>query len=521
MDNHQNHHDFDEQFNDLPLPDADKSWQKMKELLEEKDERRRVIPFGFANCAGWGLALLVAGGLALYFLKPQNWFDQGPGESSTPSTVNSNTPSSNANSVPHNKNIPAQNEEENAGDRSRSTTEKTKPNTFQTPGERENRNNLNSSHTSAKHEQTEKGTNTANTLQKSNSTGIDVSLPAPVANRSVTRKQASKKSIAGALRISGNDIKTPRKQQTTATVKTGEHLVTDSDSVSQSARLTGASRNTESNAGSLQQPSGERSTERVQGPDSVKAKPVVDSNLTEVVKKEDKNARRKWAISAGIGEQQQIAMGEQRAVATTSSGRTNTLRDYIPSVYLRLERKDKWFLQSEFRYGAPQMLKEFAYSKQTTLSNVSVVNTTTYRLKKTYYHQFPISFNYYIGPKFSVGAGAIFNRFYGAVSEREVISEDVFTQQVSTSKEVVRIDHFTDSFLYKTQTNLLFQAGYHWKAFTFSLRYTGDIQPFMKYTRPDGVINVRKNATLQFVAQLRLWQRPKAVVKKAPSIRQG
>jgi len=520
MDNHQNSHDFDEQFNDLPLPDADTSWQKMKELLEEKDERRRAIPFGFANCAGWGLALLVAGGIVLFFLKPQTWFDQSSGGSSTHATVKSNTPASDRDAGFQNKNIPTQNERENAADRSRSTTESFTPNTFEGTGSANNKDGLNEADRTTNDVATIMKTD-VNRQEKSNDNRHAPTRVTSAPKAASTVKTAAQKSKAKTLENSIYGKQTASKEQTTTGTKHNDPSVKDSVRANESPRLTGASRNAGSTVESLQQPPVERSTEGGQNPDSVKAMPVVDSPVVEVVKNTDKNIKRKWAISAGIGEQQQIAMGQQRAVATTSSGRTNTVRDYIPSLYLRLERKNKWFLQSEFRYGAPQMLKEFAYSKKRTLSNVSVVNTTTYRLKKTYYHQFPVSFNYYLGPKFSVGAGAIFNRFYGAVSEREVISEDVFTQQVSTSKEVVRIDHFTDSFLYKTQTNLLFQAGYHWKAFTFSLRYTGDIQPFMKYTRPDGVINVRKNATLQFVAQLRLWQRPKAVVKRASSMRQG
>ena len=45
MDNNKPYGAFDEQFNDLPLPNEEQSWQKMKELLEkEEDDRKPVGP---------------------------------------------------------------------------------------------------------------------------------------------------------------------------------------------------------------------------------------------------------------------------------------------------------------------------------------------------------------------------------------------------------------------------------------------------------------------------------------------
>jgi len=33
----------DQQLNDLPLPDGEQSWQKMKQLLEDEDKGRRIL----------------------------------------------------------------------------------------------------------------------------------------------------------------------------------------------------------------------------------------------------------------------------------------------------------------------------------------------------------------------------------------------------------------------------------------------------------------------------------------------
>jgi hypothetical protein len=184
------------------------------------------------------------------------------------------------------------------------------------------------------------------------------------------------------------------------------------------------------------------------------------------------------------------------------------LSDYIPSVYVRLEKKEKWFAQAEFRYGAPQQLGDLSYSRLTKF-DMKDIEVTTYRVKKTYYHQLPFSFNYYLLPNLSVGAGGIYNRFHGAVTEKEIKTTNVQTQVEKLSREIVNIKHFNDSFFYKTQVHVLLQANYHWRRFDFGFRFTKDVQPYIKYTKPDGQVNIEKNQTFQAMVRYRLWQSKK------------
>ena len=99
--------------------------------------------------------------------------------------------------------------------------------------------------------------------------------------------------------------------------------------------------------------------------------------------------------SAGVGVQQQIPVGGQMITGYGKTGNTNALADYIPSVYLRMEKSGKWFAQTEFSYGAPQPVNDFSFKRKSVLdNNLTAITTTTVRLKKTYYHQMPLSFNY-------------------------------------------------------------------------------------------------------------------------------
>jgi hypothetical protein len=50
------------------------------------------------------------------------------------------------------------------------------------------------------------------------------------------------------------------------------------------------------------------------------------------------------------------------------------------------------------------------------------------------------------------------------------------------------------------------QADYQWRKFSFGLRYTRDVQPYIKYTRPDGTVNEEKNQSLQLIVRYRIWK---------------
>ena len=238
---------------------------------------------------------------------------------------------------------------------------------------------------------------------------------------------------------------------------------------------------------------------------TIQKKPV-DS----AIQKKIKPSQRKLAVAAGLGLQQFIQIAGQAAVPYNYYGGEGALPDYTPSVFLQLHKKGKWFIMGEFRYGAAQSVKEFSYNQITKYDAASMnVTVTTMRLKKTYYHQLPLSFNYYVIPNLSVGIGGMYSRFYGATTEKEINTRNVLTQTNATVKEIIPVKHFTDSFLYKSQVHTFIQADYHWKRFSFGLRYTRDLQPYIRYTKPDGTIDEKKNQSFQLMIRFRLWQSEK------------
>lgn len=229
-----------------------------------------------------------------------------------------------------------------------------------------------------------------------------------------------------------------------------------------------------------------------------------------LVVKEGKTKKAKAASqiiwSAGVGMQQSIALQSQPSATPDSMGRKRAFFDYFPSVYLKAER-GRWAVQAEFQYGVPQPTAALSFSQKTTVYAASYVATETERLylRRLYYHQLPVSLNYRLFPQLSVGIGGVYNIFQGAVVEREVSGKDVLGGDVDVRRQPEDIKGYRDSFFYKTTAGLLLQTDYHWKRLSLGLRYTQNLQPFIKYTQPNGAVADKANNALQAILRFRLW----------------
>lgn len=237
-----------------------------------------------------------------------------------------------------------------------------------------------------------------------------------------------------------------------------------------------------------------------------------DTASRAVMKSDPKDSVSKQRIffSTGLTMQQQLPIAGQKATPYSSTGRKSSLSDYIPSVYIRLNKKDKWFLQAEFRYGAPQYSKEFLY-QQVSISdtgrNPRSITNTSVKLKKTFYHQLPLSFHYYVLPNWSVGGGVIWNKFYAAVSDKETVKHNninqtdsvVFKGIVSTKKDTSGT--FSSSFFHA-----LVETQYQWKRFSIGARYAFGLQPYIRFTLPGVGTKEEKNTSIQAFLRFELWR---------------
>ncbi|MGZ3938570.1 MAG: hypothetical protein ACXVLT_07805 [Flavisolibacter sp.] len=448
--------EIDRQFNDLPMPDEESSWQKMKERLDKDDDDGAILPpVLLRSCVGWGLVLMIGLTIAWLVIRPERWWTE---ITQSQNTSNSNSP--NKQTRPGNLTKEEQRIQQQPNKQAEANI---------IPGEKEKTSNTT----------VQRSVTVAGNITSSLGTGINGRKnQVPKAKVETPRRSVP-------VALSTKDNNKPNNIHDNEVTRQGEK----------------ATKIDTSFAVNKQQQS--------PATDSIK-KEVLFEPTDSAAQKKSVPTRKKLIVAAGLGEQQLIPIAGQTLVPYSYYGRNGSIADYIPSVYFQLHKTGKWFIMGEFRFGAAQSVKEFSYNRKTRY-DTSTMNTTvtTMRLKKTYYHQLPVSFNYYLLPNLSFGVGGMYSRFYGAVTEKETDTWNNLTQKYTNVKQIIPMKHFSDSFLYKTQVHVLLQADYQWKRFSFGLRYTRDIQPYIKYTKPDGTVDEKRNESLQLMVRYRLWQSAK------------
>ena len=466
---------WDQKMNDLPLPDSEASWQNMKQKLDEDDRRRRIIPPFILNCAAWsllGIALL-AGGWFIYnqVTGKEGISKQSPGNTTVTTTSVSTVTDSTGTTHSLTNTVPG--EDQQAG--------------------------------------VDKSNNKIDVVKDADVFSTDKAI---VSNKRADKKNTGlvrKNNDKTTVRVSSEDVKDDKMQPVEDADNNNDVSVKKEAQVDVKTVEPGIERKTTGKdsleviePGALEKAEEEKqdTTTKKEAEEPLPA--VAENDKTSKPKKS------KYYVSAGAGMHQQIPVGEQKSVSYNYYGKPNTVSDYIPSVYLRLHKQEKWFIETGARYGAPQAVPQFSYSQNTTLDTVNTkVNRTSVFLRKTFYHQLPLSFNYYILPNWSVGGGGIYSIFHGAVAEQEVHSYNYLNQEETMQKSIVRIKEFNDSFLYKTQAHLLLQTEYKWNRLSLGLRYTKGLESYIKYTMPDGTVVDEKNHSLEMMLRFRLWQSKK------------
>jgi hypothetical protein len=474
-----------QQWNDLPLPDEDMAWADMKRRLDEDDDDR-FIPFWLRGCALWGLLAVLLTGLGWWIVRPEKWFKENTKlktetvakekENTRPSVTIPGEKNKGASSAKVETNKPDSNSEHRVTETisgQKNKREITPPGQDQT--------------TVKQNQGTKKITSITalnQTLQK---------------RKDLIAKKEKKKNL---------DQKNPLKDEE-AVVKLNTEKKTDgndkqiTDSLKDLKRGDTGKLVTEPTAMVIKR----TDTAKTKEADSLAQKKTGITKIKEPSK--DSAKSKSISFAAGLALQQQLPINGQKLVPYNAEGRKGNLADYIPSVYLRMYKNKKWFIQAEFRYGAPQYTKEFLYNQERD-SVQGITNVTSNTLKKTFYHQLPVSFNYFVSRNWSVGAGLVWNKFVGAVSAQDKILHNNNSGTDSViSKGVIIHSKERDSAFVKSYFQAVLESQYRWKRFSLGARYSFGLQPYIKFTLPGGVQQQEKNSSLQIFLRYELWRSKK------------
>ena len=455
-----------DQLEHLPMPPEDIAWAEMEKLLEEDDDDPVVVPFfrrwGCLLPALVAASLLLIGGW-LYFKRdaaPEPVSEQAPvtvsktgssspGDTTTPATIN-NAPAGTVTRV--SATVPADGNTNKSGQVNidSSGDQATAESTGQSPRNRKKiagRSAIKvTAGTSPGDENDPTGNGVAKRKRNNSSTGIKtkVRIAPTIAGEEEEDTATANTSKKNEQEDGGRTKILVQPGSAAAATTTTQTIVADSSN-------------------SIKK-------------DSLPSKKTVISNPP--AKKEEESKNNQWQLAAGLSVYQPLPLDGESMVPYNYYGRKGSLTDYIPEIYFRLYRTKKWFIHTGFRYGAPQSVKPFDYKQQIRDSAQSVFRTV-YQLRKTYYHQVPLGFNYYVLPGLSLGAGVVYNHFSGALARQEVYRRAAI-QDTLVSSSIIR-DAEAGKFI-KDHFQWSAEAQYQWKRLSIGARYSSDINPYIKYT---------------------------------------
>ena len=472
---------FRRKLNELPTPNEDEAWQHMKRLLDKKKDRPALFLLNNYKVVGGVLLLVLLILLSVLIYQHTTSVEKNDAVAQIKNRAKTNVPPSTL----HNK------EDKNGSLQPLSSQKDAKPKT------------RNNSLSGSEKEELKRTTATASFYGKNKSIQI-TNKPNEIKGRETTNDKNAVPTNMDKNKSDQNNWKewSELKASNSKALKDAKDSVNhyQNEVVEASPINKNAINSSTFVSDSIQQQVIIQKDSLQKSDHSDSSKIAAKTNIT--IKK-----RNSFFIDGGIQLQQQIPLGTQKVTAYNYNGNKNVLLDYVPSLYLRLEKQDQWFLQGEFDYSSPRNIKQFVYSQHTQTDYAhSTVATTAYHLQKVFYSQLPVSFHYYIQPNWSVGAGISYNWFHGAVVQQTTDIRNIQAGTQSLTQQAFPVKNFTDSFLYKTNTSLLLQTNYSFKKWSVGLRYWRDVQPFIKYTLPDGTIDNKRSSSLQLLVSYRLFR---------------
>ncbi len=445
------------QLNEVSLPDENFAWADMKRRLEEEDDDDRIIPFWLSGCLLWTLFGVVVIGLGWWMFRPEKRFERKKAE------------------LPK---ISASQEERHNNSSQKVVSQQDSTIFFESRLKQQDDTIQNHRKEIVGRINRKKNPGDSMTNKKSNKQGNRDEKKNGSGRVKHNVRPSDNKNLVSKIKRDDNDKPGPLQY----------HVGADSSEATSNQNVAVTKADFEKN----------KKDSSSQNTQSKKVN-VDDSNSPSL------------SFAAGFSLHQQLPVNDQKLVPYNSEGRKGTLADYVPSVYLRMYKRNNWFIQAEFRYGAPQYTKEFLYQQITdTAQNGGITHSSS--LKKTYYHQLPLTFNYFVSKNLSIGAGVVWNRFVSAISSQDVVKHNNITGIDSViSKGTILTSEITDTgyVFARSWSQALFVAEYKWKRFSVGAKYAIGLEPYIKFELQPGVTQQEKNSSVDIFLRYELWRSKK------------
>ena len=223
-------------------------------------------------------------------------------------------------------------------------------------------------------------------------------------------------------------------------------------------------------------------------------------------------------LGAGLSVAGNFPLGQEQSAPYNVNGKSNLLSDYVPAPYLRWYINDRLYVEGALNINSPQYTRSLAIDSTGDTTSAFIGTTTTgpqilvnkLTLKKLYYTEIQVSFNYRVYGNFYLGAGLQFSRLMNGIALHSASLEasNGLGPVTELSSGTVRLKDSADAYskLRKTDWRVLFEASYSWKRLTLGLRYQQALSPYLPVL-PDGARGKDRNVLFGCYFQYNIWQR--------------
>jgi hypothetical protein len=223
------------------------------------------------------------------------------------------------------------------------------------------------------------------------------------------------------------------------------------------------------------------------------------------------DAEPRWA--AGISLNSGITVNAQSRYNYNMNGKSGTLTDYIPSVYLQFHLNDYVYAQTEINFISPQYTPQLLVYQQSSdvTAMAGVSQQKSVYIQKLYYFNLPLSLHYSPINNFYFSAGLQFSSFQSglvSVQEKQYATSTGANHPTSFSNTVIKFKD--DSIAAKLSPNeWRWQLGaeYYWNRFTIGMRYNKSFKDLLNINLSNSLpATTLRNESLIFSLRYNLFE---------------
>ncbi|HEY4149979.1 MAG TPA: hypothetical protein VGM41_13665 [Chitinophagaceae bacterium] len=215
---------------------------------------------------------------------------------------------------------------------------------------------------------------------------------------------------------------------------------------------------------------------------------------------------------AGLAFNAPVPIGGQGRYKLNANGSRSLLGDYLPSPYLEFHINQYVYLHTEVNLSAPQFTSPLLayHSMVETPGSPAIRKETSIYVQKMYYFGWPVSLHYSPFDNFYLSAGIQFNSFQSGLASINRKNYPVGGSATDTSFSTSVVKFKDDSIAVKIAPNeWRWQLGaeYYWNRFTVGVRYNRAFSNMMNLEAASGLPATKaRNSAMQLFLRFNIFE---------------